>query len=474
VISRVLPLMAASLAFAICGYVIQVFLARQLGPADYGLIGLAMSVASLANVVQASGVPQSVSTNVARRQRYADAVLSTGLKVQAGISLALLALLASLAPVLGVAFHEPELVAYLLLVALMLPGFGMMTAYSGYWNGRHRFSRQAGLIAAYAVSKVLLIVGLAWVYGPVGALVGYALAPIGGIVVGFRRVGLRSHVRPRILLQQAAPMVAVSLTSLAIYSVDLYLVTIFLSDDAATGHYVAAQSVAVVPLLATAAFAQVLLPRIATETRGDDRLTAGHSVSQGLRQVLLMLVPGVAVLSATAPGVVRILFGSAFDAAGPALRVLVVSHGAVAVLLVLASVLNGAGRARDAARCTLVALVVTVIAGAALTPVWSLVGAATSVGVGAVLGCGLALRRIRQTMSVSLGRKRVVRSGVSGALAFGVGSLPAPLAVIPVQWLAALAVALGFVWVSGEFTAEERGRMRALLRRNHPAEPGRN
>lgn len=465
-ISRVVPLLVAAFVFACCGYAIQVFLARQLGPVDYGLVGLALSVVSLANVAQASGVPQAVSREVAGKRDGPEGVLSAGLKAQAALSAALLVVVVALAPVLGIAFRDPALVTYVLLMALMLPGFGALSAYGGFWNGSHRFPRQAGVTITYAISKAVLVIGLAWAYGPVGAVLGYVVAPLCGVVVGLRRVPWASGVSSRRLLQQARPMIGVALALLALYSVDLYLVRVFVLDEAATGHYVAAQSVAVIPLLATSAFAQVLLPRIAGHVGTDGHLAAGRALSQALRQVLLVLVPGVTVISATAPEVVRILFGAAYDDAGGALRVLVLSMGLVAVLLVLASGLNGAGQSRSAARCTLVGLAVTVVAGTALTPLWSLRGAALAVGIGALVGCVLALRQLRRAMPVSLGSARAVRLTVSGIVAYGIGMLPAPLALVPLQWATALSLAFGLAWVAGELTPEERARVRALVTRS--------
>ena len=51
----------ASLIYLIAGYGATLFLARKLGPEQYGRYGVIISVMTLINLMQTSGLPQAVS-----------------------------------------------------------------------------------------------------------------------------------------------------------------------------------------------------------------------------------------------------------------------------------------------------------------------------------------------------------------------------------------------------------------------------
>ena len=58
-------LMAAQAAFVASGYAIHIGLARLLGPSDYGIYAVVISLMTMVNLILTTGIPQAVSKYVA-------------------------------------------------------------------------------------------------------------------------------------------------------------------------------------------------------------------------------------------------------------------------------------------------------------------------------------------------------------------------------------------------------------------------
>ena len=58
-------LMFAQAAFVASGYAIHIGLARLLGPSDYGIYAVVISLMTMVNLILTTGIPQAVSKYVA-------------------------------------------------------------------------------------------------------------------------------------------------------------------------------------------------------------------------------------------------------------------------------------------------------------------------------------------------------------------------------------------------------------------------
>ena len=467
---RTLPLIVSTAVFALSGYAVNVFLGRHLGPADYGIIGLLTSLMSGLNTMQVSGVPQAVSKFTAETPDRADDLLVTGIRLQTWITTGLVVVCAGASPLLARVFHDHRLVPYLLITALVFPGYGLFAVYAGYYNGLHRFGRQAIINASYAIAKVVLVIALALVFGLVGALVGYALATVVAVVVAFRPAHRVEPYDSRLLLGLSAPLVVFSGLTFLQYSIDLFTVKAAVHAPSATGYYVAAQNISVLPYLGLAALAQVVLPTVSRLMAEEGREATGKAVGQALRHLLLLLLPATALIVGSAPELLRLIFGSAYLPAVPTLRVMVVGYVAVTAFALLASVLNGAGRAKTAMTLAAIGVAVTLALCLVLVPHHGTIAAAASMGAGAAVsaaGAGIAIWRL---VAVSLPIVSVLRIGAAAGVVLGLAWITVPTWALPLWWLGLLVLDGLLLLVTGEFTRSEKSQLGALLRKVRPRE----
>lgn len=455
--------MLSTAAFVVSSYLVNLWLGRHLGPADYGVLGVVTSLMSALNVMQVSGVPQGMAKIIAEDPEHADDVLRAGMRFQLLLSGVLVTILAAASPLLARVFDEPRLVGYLLLAALVLPGYGLLTVYGGWFQGLHLFGRQATLSAVYALAKLVLIVPLSLAYGITGALVGYVLSPLAALVRGVRLPRRGGSFDGRRLLVLSAPLVGYSALSLLLYSVDLFSVKALVADRASAGYYVAAQSVSIIPFLGLAALGQVTLPSVSRALSAGDGTEAGRVATQAIRYQLLLLLPASALICGSAHEVVVLLYGSAYAPAGDILRVLVLAYVPVSLFGLFASILNGAGRARTT--MLLAGLGVLVAAGLCLwwVPQGGTIAAAAGMGCGATVAMAASVPFVRRTAPVVVAPVVLARIAGAAAVVGALAAVPvAPVAVI-VLWPVLLGLYGALLWVSREVTPDERGQVRLLL-----------
>lgn len=399
-IRRSFPLVLSQSIFAIVGYILNVFLARHFGPIEYGTIGLALSINSLATVIVTSGVPLVISRDVARARGASNGLHRGGLRAQYLVAIVLMVLIAALAPLLQKILNRPGLAILLLVSTLLLPGYGLMTVLAGHWNGQHRFWRQSGLVVAYSVGKISAIVPLAVWFGPVGAMFGYVAAPLAGIVAGWRPKWQYSHNlrATRDVLRESYILSVFALTALGIYSIDLLMVAALSGQPTDAAYYVVGQSIALIPLTGLAAVSQVSTPTIARFFAADEYELAGRLVSRSLRNQLVILVPITAFLVFGAGPIVTLLYGPEFSEASLLVRALAPSYGIVAIFLFLSGCLHGAGASRTAVKCAIIGLTVTTATAAAFTPRLGPTGAAVGLGIGATLAMLSAYYEVGRVM----------------------------------------------------------------------------
>ena len=68
--------------FVVAGYVVNLWLGRFLGPVNYGIYGVVISLMTMVNLVQSAGLPNAVSKYIAEDESNAEGILAKGLTLQ--------------------------------------------------------------------------------------------------------------------------------------------------------------------------------------------------------------------------------------------------------------------------------------------------------------------------------------------------------------------------------------------------------
>ena len=296
----------------------------------------------------------------------------------------------------------PAVVAYVLLTAFL--------------HGSSRFLALTVVAASQGFSGLLMVAGLYAtdtldVFSALAAWAGsFILADLLALaLVGVRNIDLGRLLRPdwRALKDQVrygAQGQVANLAQLFNYRLDLFLVAAFVSR-AAVGQYTVAVGLGESVWWISSAVAMVLLPRL---TQMDSK-RAQEMTPLISRNTLLVSVGAAAVLMAASPVLIRIFFGSAFDAATVPLLLLMPGVVAASATRVIGSYLFSQGRVIYNTYATFIALGVTLALDLILIPTLKVEGAAIASSIAYVVSLAATLYWYRQVSGGSVWDALIVR-----------------------------------------------------------------
>jgi stage V sporulation protein B len=471
----------AKIYFMMTGSVQQILLPSLLSTAEFGAFAVVNSVVSIVNNTIVQATIQSVSKFTAEDDARAGAVQRAGLRMQAFLG-AFLALGFFLGAPLGARFMKaPEYAAYFRIAAIIPMLYAFYAVFVGTANGLRRFRAQASFDVGFSTAKTILLLGAAVLWKVTGAFAGFAAAAVVILVVAARamrqpRLGEPFPAR-RLVPYMAAVGVYAFLLNLALnFDVSLlqhFAATVDAAQAPATvGAYQALRTLALLPYQALIVITFVIFPLVSRSTFSEDREATRAYVRQTLRYALLLATAMGLVLGARPGTLLGILYRPQYGVGASALPVLVGGECCLALLGVGCAILNAAGRTRATLSFMALTIAVGSSAAALLIPRATpgapmLVAAATATSLGMAAGFAASLAYLRARLGAGLPLPTVARVGASAAAAVLVGRvLPTHGKILGLASIAVVGIVyLALLVVLGEFTAEDKAKMRRILRR---------
>jgi O-antigen/teichoic acid export membrane protein len=497
-------LIAAKVVHVVAGFGLYFFLAlafthamgKAEGTAAFGIWGATFGVMNPVNMMAATATLQMMSRVVASGRTGVGAAFRSCARIQLTLIVALFgALQLAAGPIARTVLNDQAYVPYLRLASVIPVFYAWRALYQGYLNGVRRFREQAWLdIGASSSRMVLVLLGALAGLGTMGAIggfVGSAAAVAVVAVVWIRPGGTEEQetVRAREILSFQAMVVAVTLATQYLLNVDLLAVKALGAGDPVVadrlaGYYTAAQKLAQVPMSVVVALAYLMFPYIASETTQADRARARRVVRQGMRTLLLLIVPCTAILASTARESLGLVFPSiartAVELGDPAgilsgpLIVLALGYLLFALLQTATILITADGRPGLSATIAGAALVLAWFSTRALTPSWGLVGAAAGVAVAWAAGLAASGTVIVSRFGGFVSLRSATRIVLCGAAVYGLSlAFPVEGALLLAKDAALMLAFVALALVVRETSVEEiRSVVRQVLGRGpSPAPP---
>jgi O-antigen/teichoic acid export membrane protein len=421
------------------GFFITVYLARVLGPAAYGLVGVGFAVLGHAQLLSSPGMQVVEARNAARpggmgADRFG-AVIGLRMFLSSVVCVAgviLLALIPAGAPMTTVILWS------------MLVVFPLAITPDWFLQGRERMvplglAKVGGYLVYGAMVWLLINVPGDAAMAPVaygtGAL---ATAILLWIAVGreFALPHFGNGVRLwRSVLRENAPVGLAMFVGQQVMNLPPIVLAAMRTNEEA-GMYNAALKLVFLLLLLDRVLNALLLPALTRvrETRPHD---SDHLAALTARTVLaiagVVVVPGMFI----APMAMQLVFGSAYAAAGAVARILLVYVGLTLVNSVAVCVLLAAGKEQLYSRTMIAGSLALAIAMIALTPLWGTIGTALGAVIGELATVLLMIRGAARA-SKAFTRDAVLRPVIASACAAVPG-------LLLVSWSAPVAAAAAVV-----------------------------
>jgi O-antigen/teichoic acid export membrane protein len=373
------------------------FMARALGPDDFGIVQFGISIMFYVSFVTDLGLTTLGTRDVAASSRPGPLVRSImGLRIVLAMVATVIAVVVSVAaPV------PPQIAEDVRLVGLILSSTIAAGAINGLWLLRAQ-GRASAIALQDVASAFVLVVGAILLVRPTDsvalAAATFAAAQWLAALLSLRSVGGWLTLRPSLddagaILRRALPLGVAALAVNVYYTADSVLLGI-LRDSTEVGLYGAAYRL-VTPWLMLASVAGLLaMPTLArlVEQRSPDVERTLLGLSRGL---LALGIPVAAATTITAPQVLQIVFGPAYADASAPLALLIWSSVTVYANAPFGFLLLARHQDRRYMWIAIVGAVVNLGMNAVLIPTIGMVGAATATlgAEAAVLACMLWFTR---------------------------------------------------------------------------------
>jgi O-antigen/teichoic acid export membrane protein len=360
------------------------------------------------------------------------------------------------APAVARTLDEPSLTPLLRLFSLDLPLFALAQAHQQILVALGQFRVRAMLSATrWIVRLALIAAGVGFgvsVRGVVMAVVGTTAIEV-VLARRFVRPPLlgRTQVPVRQLFDYAVPLLFSALSLRVFDRVDVVLLKFFGRTSAEVGMYGAAQNLTLATGLFSLAFAPILLSTLAQAVRAGD-MEHARQIARDSMRIGLLLLPLAAIVAASAPDIVALIFGIQYVASASVFRWLIFAGVASVTISIVVAVLTGGSKPSWTLYASVPLPVVAIVAHTWAIPRYGPVGAAmvtTLCGcAGAVFGAVAVYRLWGVTPSAPSALRSISPAGL-GALA--ARSWPSPGALVIVKLAVVGLGVLLLLLASGEF-----------------------
>lgn len=417
-----LYILLAKIFWSVSAFALHVGLGRIMGPEDYGVFGVMMTVISMNYLILGNGVRQAVSKYAAEDPKRAGTIQRQGMRIQLAFSFLLGGALALLAAPISSALQDDSLVGLFRLSALAVPPTGMLFVYSGALEGMRSFGRSAVVGLISAVSRFLFVFALVLLgFHVAGAMVGVILSVSLACMTGYlfcRDLPMDGGFDGGRLIRFALPVLLFSVALAALMHIDILFAKAIVTDDDAIGHYTAAQAVSRMLYFFFSTFGILLLPTVTDRIARRDSVGVRIYIKDALRYTLISLAPAVALISGTSGELMTLLYGLPYiDAARP-LAILALGIACLSATLVLSTLLQAA----DSPRLPFLILTGLVILDVALLliliPRYGLSGAASATAIAGMAGLGISGFAVYKRFRVLMARMSALRIALASTGVF--------------------------------------------------------
>jgi len=414
--------MGMELGVTLLDTVVSVILARYLAPEGFGLLAFALSFTVLFSVLPGLGMGTLVARDVARDLQQLSRYLSNGLLLKAVLSVLTLAVIWLATVVLGFTVEKRVIV---MLAALWMVLDTNVRFTLSFFQGAQRMSTVALGYLAVRAGWVFASFGIVWCHGGLVALLGARclVSAVGSValiaLVDRRLQRIRWACEPAFigrLLMASFPFAIFRLSRRMYEEVDTVMLSMMQGQYLMTGWYTAADKVRRAFDFIPTAFFDATLPAMSRFSR-ESRTDLDTTLTRGCKYLVILALPIVGGICVLADRVVVLLFGSAYGAAVPALRLLMVAMPVMFVNSALSSAAVAVNLERPATAYRGVGLLFNIVTNLLAIPRFGHVGAAATTLATEVLVLLLQLRRLRAVLpGLNLFGQMVKPFGVAAAM----------------------------------------------------------
>jgi O-antigen/teichoic acid export membrane protein len=334
----------AKAVLILSGFVLNIFLARKLGPAEYGIVGIVAGILFVFELFLTNGIRQSVSKIISSQNVNVKALWKKSFSIQMILCLALIVVgLIALDWIVSWLKIEPYK-EYLYMIFLIIPVEGAFYVNMGFLNGFLRYRQHAFANSIYSLTR--LVFSLLFLYvlnnGVMavlsGTLVAYAIS------LFFTKVGRLSEestnlISTRYLLNTTINILIFFLLVNVFLNLDVLLLSGFGMSKNQVGYYKASASIGIALYFLFASVTQVSYPLLAKLYAQELMLDLKKVVNTLFLAIFYTTSLAFVFMMIFSKVIILLLFGNKYLSAASILPWYVLSIGLLSLIIMLGNMM---------------------------------------------------------------------------------------------------------------------------------------
>jgi O-antigen/teichoic acid export membrane protein len=339
---------------------------------------------------------------------------------------------------------------------------------TGYFNGLRQYSKQSvSWIASYITKPILIFTLVLAGYSVYGAVLGFALSPVIGLIIALYFAGLPKRVKPfsrKKILLFAIPVTVYTVLSQYITNIDLLLLKALTSFTDEIGYYSAASMISKVPVSLLAALNMAIFPAISETTYQNDVPRTQRYVSESLRYLLIFLLPSTLMIAISSDALVSLLYGQIYVEAGKPLSILIVGVFFFGLFAYFLNLIIASGKPRVATLMAAITLTFAVTFNFILIPPFGMVGAAFSTTLACLIGALISALYTCRLFGVLTSKQTFLKVLISALAVIPVFIVKLTGLLLLMQYGVAFLLYLAVLKITGELRKEDIVLIRGILK----------
>ncbi|WP_245942844.1 flippase [Methanothermobacter defluvii] len=456
-------LLVATIFTNLAAFVWNVYLARYLGTAGFGILSTALALTGIFSILADLGIGTYITREIARNPGGAGELVAAGLGNRIILSCIVFVLIL-LFPLIGL--YSGTAAAVIVFIA----GYMLLTSFSSFFNSIFQgFQRMEYQTVWNILNSLFILVGViavVWLGGSVvqvavAYLIAAALSLVYSATTFTRRFFTPGLSFSRDMIREALPFGITSVFSLIYFWIDSVMLSL-MKGDVSVGLYNAPYRLLTVITSLYGVYLTAVFPvmsRFHLESEDSLRFTYMRS----LKYLIIIAVPLIFTVFTLAGPLIELIFSAKYLESVPALRVLIIATAFMFINGVSSSLLGSTNRQITVSRITGVAALFNVTLNLALIPRFDFMGASAATVMTEALMTLLFLRTVRDLGFGPAWRDLHVAWRILLPAAASIILLLLPLSILIRIPLALVAYIAGIL-LTGALDSVDRAVVRSIIR----------
>ena len=411
----------------VLGYVLRIYLARNLSLSEFGLFYSVLALLSFAGVIKDFGLSSAVAKAIPEfqvKKKFSSilAAVKFSVYIQAVIGIVLTTGILLLSDWISAAFfHEASAKIVLQILAIeFLIGFSVLkVVLQGFQKIKYYASiepiRIALVFAFLAVFIRLGAQGVAWSYLIAAIIINLALAAYTVKICSSRSGDKPPLASNKKFLLFGLTVLTGTVASMLISTTDTLMITFFLSlKDVAL--YQVSMSTSQLLLVFSSAICVVTLPIASELWSSGKKDTLGTAVWMLTKSLFICIIPFAFIFVAFPELLLGTLFGSSYASAPILLQMLSVGMIFCSLYSVMTTVMIGVGRPGSATKIMIFIAALNFVLNLAMINIFGIAGAAASAIISYVTATAVSLVTLRKHIAVGFSILDIAKIFACGVL----------------------------------------------------------